>query len=117
MPDDIEQKMQAELRPPVLAIAHETSAEVRSATTLAKLTVIVHPKLGAAGGVQQELLRAGVNRAERLAPGSKLYILQGRLHQGGVTADIEYIYAMGSDETFEQARDWLAEAWGLVFDG
>jgi hypothetical protein len=115
MPDDLEQTMRAELQPrPRLTITHETSAEVRSATSHANITVIVHPKLGAIGGVQTVLSRVGINRAERLSPKGRLYILRGRIEQGGAMADIEFVYAMGSDETFEQARDWLVKAWGFV---
>jgi hypothetical protein len=114
MTDHIEQTMQAELAPPRLTITHETSAEVRSATSLPRLIAIVHPHLGAGGGIQQEFLRVQVNRSERLAPGSRLYILQGRIEQGGAIANIEFVYAMGSEETFEQARDWLVKAWGFV---
>jgi hypothetical protein len=114
MPDDLEKQMRAELQPrPRLTITHETSAEVRSATTGEKFQAIVHPKLGELGGEQKYLSRIGVNRVERLSPEARLYILQGRIEQNGAMANIEFTYAMGSAETFEQARDWLVKAWGF----
>lgn len=95
-----------ELPPPLprLTITRETSAEVRSVPSVGGCQVIVHPKIGGPGGVQTEVMAAHVNRADRLAPGCRLYCYEGVEEYQGRVQRVTVFYAMGSAETFEEAR-------------
>lgn len=91
-------------RLPRLTVTRETSAEVRSVPSVGGCQVIVHPKLGGSGGMQAEIPAEHINRAERLAPGCQLYCYEGVEGRDGRIQRVIVYYAMGSEETFDEAR-------------
>jgi hypothetical protein len=89
---------------PKLTITRETSAEVRSVPSVGGCQVIVHPKLDGPGGMQTEIPAEHINRADRLAPKCRLYCYEGVEERDGRVQRVVVYYAMGSEETFDEAR-------------
>jgi hypothetical protein len=93
-----------ELPRPKLTITRETSAEVRSVPSAGGCQVIVHPKINGPGGMQVEIPADRINRADRLAPKCRLYCYEGVEERDGRLQGVVVYYAMGSKETFDEAR-------------
>jgi hypothetical protein len=89
---------------PKLTITRETSAEVRSVPSVGNCQVIVHPKLDGPGGMQAEIPAEHINRADRLAPKCRLYCYEGIEERDGRVQRVIVYYALGSKETYDEAR-------------
>jgi len=89
---------------PKLTITRETSGEVRSVPSAGGCQVMVHPKLDGPGGMQTEIPATRINRADRLAPGCRLYCYEGVESRPGRVQSVTVYYAMGSGETYDEAR-------------
>jgi hypothetical protein len=99
---------------PRLTITRETSAEVRSVPCVGACQVIMHPCIDGPGGVQTEILAAHINRADRLAPGCRLYCYEGIEEFCGRIRRVAAYYAMGSGETFDEAREALTAGYEVA---